>query len=59
MVRGGEEDRFGNSPADRLILLEMPSPAQWSEHRVIEGGAAVEVGDLQEDVVQHLGRQAI
>ena len=35
--------------------LEMAPPAERREQRVVEGGAALEVGDLQEDVVQHRG----
>ena len=43
----------------------VPSSSKWRrqpsgrEQRVVEGGAALEVGDLQEDVVQHRGREAI
>jgi hypothetical protein len=53
VLGGDEEDGFGDAPADRLILLEMAPPSQRGQHRVIEGGAAVEVANLQEDVVKH------
>jgi hypothetical protein len=53
VLAGDEEDGFGNAPADRLVLLEMASPTQRGQHRVIEGGATVEVANLQEDVVEH------
>src|SRR3954452_10296654 len=59
VLAGDEEDRFGDAPADRLILLEMPSPAQRGQHRVVEGGTAVEIADLQEDVVEHWTGEAI
>ena len=59
VVVGDEEDRFGDSPADRPVLLEMAPPAKGREQRVVERGAPLEIGDLQEDVVQHRGREAI
>ena len=33
--------------------LEVAPPAQRRQQRVVEGGAALEIGDLEEDVVQH------
>ncbi len=52
-MRGDEEDRLGDSPADRLVLLEMAPPPKGREHRVVERRAAIEVGGLKEDVVKH------
>src|SRR5919106_4040719 len=46
MVRGDEEDRLGDTPPDRLVLLEVAPPAQRREQRVVEGRAPLEVGDL-------------
>ena len=59
VLAGDKEDRFGDAPADRLILLEMPPPAQRGQHRVVEGGGPVEIADLQEDVVKHQAAEAI
>src|SRR5215203_3194801 len=53
VLAGDEEDGLGDAPADRPVLLEMASPPQRGQHRVVEGGAAVEIADLQEDVVEH------
>ena len=47
MVGGDEEDRFGDAPADRLVLLEVAAPAKRRQQRVVEGRAPLEVGDLQ------------
>src|SRR6478609_7221039 len=36
VVSGDEEDRLGDSPADRFVLLEMAPPTERGEHRVVE-----------------------
>ena len=53
VVGGDEEDGFGDAAADGLVLLVVAPPAQRGQHRVVERGTAIEVADLQEDVVKH------
>src|SRR5215217_9371860 len=36
MVGGYEEDRLGDAPADRFVLLEMAPPAKGRKQRVVE-----------------------
>jgi hypothetical protein len=56
VLAGDEEDRLGDAPAHRLVLVEVAAPSERSEQGVIEVGAALQVGDLDEQVVDHAGR---
>ena len=48
LVMGGDEENgFGDAPAHGFVLLEVTPPPEGGEHRVVEGRAAVEVGDLE------------
>ncbi len=58
MVGGDEKDGLGDPIANRLVLIKMAAPTQGRKQCVIKRGTSVEVGDLQEDMVQH-GRQRL
>lgn len=54
---GDEEDRTGNAVSDRVRFVHVASPPEWREQRVIERGGAREIGNFEDDVVNH-SRQA-
>ena len=56
VLAGDEEARLSDAPPHRVVLVDMAAPSERAEQGVIEVGAALQVGDLDEQVVDHAGR---
>src|SRR5262245_3653198 len=50
---GREEHRAHDPPGDLLVRVYVTPPAERAEHRVVEAAAALEIGGLDADVVDH------
>src|SRR5262249_24596756 len=54
-LRRREEHRPNDPPADPLLLRDLAAPAKRPEQSVVEASAALEMGNIDTDVVDHAG----